>query len=430
MTCKEHRDLRILEPKIISKGYLFLNPIVLFYWAIHPDIRLFSKLCYLRSMETVFFCCCEKSIKAGGNCFVLGRTEFITNHPYCSSFTQLSISKGAVSSFSELGDDFHPLVTQIRILLRLRAMANNFDSVCGIPGKVDFGDFESEILTLETSEILFSLALKLRSFFSFYNFEWNIQISKNVENDNYWRTIEFEGLSGIADPFIVADKTSNFVFFEGFKRRSEYGKIYSAEISQHSENDFKVAMPELVLDAGAHVSFPYIFKREDSWYLIPESSAVGKLLILQAEFLSGPWKIIHSFDFGFPVLDPVIIQEGTNLRLLGSHKIQKDCSLGYLLQSFTSTSGLEGPWVKESNRSLWSDKNGRLGGMRMLNGEIELFTQSGCKGKYGHHLERIKLVDLFRKESTVFMMPAKNKRIHHFSSNATFKTRDIFQRIS
>ena len=432
LNCEKHLDFGILAPKIATNFFLFLNPLAIFYFLIHPDVRLFFKLCYSKHLAQIIFCCCEISTKPERLCYVLHRTDFLSENSNCSGFSKLSISTGKSSIFSELGDDYHPLVTQIRILLRLRAMANSFDLMPKNTDELESRSLITDTMKLDSRKILIFLLFKLSSLFNFRNPEWKIQVAKNLDSEDSWRTLKFRYLSGMADPFIVDDGTSDFIFFEGFKRRREHGKIYKVEINSNSEDEFEFGDAELIFDIGAHVSFPYVFNLEKKWYLIPESSAVNKLLILEAEGLSGPWIIKHSVDFGFSILDSVVIPDGPNLRLFGSRKINGDSSLGYLLQNFTSTSGLGGPWIKDENKGIWSDKKGRLGGVRTHNGKFEIFTQSGCKGNYGHHLEVTNLSDLFLfdKKSKVFMVPSKNERIHHFSSNTKFKTRDIFQRNS
>ena len=427
-TCEIHKNSDALELNFKHRWIDFINPLILVYLVLNPDLKLFLRICLTRNFSPQAFTCCDSTPKTEMAEFRFERTDFISAGSTCSGFSRLLIFRDDRYLVSDLGDEIHPLITQIKILLRLRAMADNFNEFSKPLERINYEISKGFPSITNHLSVIQAITEKLKSFLKLGNMEWKIQISGNKLNGVVWNTLRFPELEGIADPFLANEGEKHFVFFEGFKRKKEYGKIFRSRIDTALDGELLVDKPELIIDIGTHISFPYIFRSGGMWYLIPETSASKKVHIFAAEHLDGDWVNVLKMDFKFPILDPVIIEEAGRFRLIGSRKIIGDSSLSYLLQSFSSKSGISGPWIEDKGDYIWSSRNGRLGGVVEIDGEINLLTQSGCRSKYGHHLEISKISEIFlvNKRPDLFMLPKGNQRIHHFSSDSLYRTRDVF----
>ncbi len=72
-----------------------------------------------------------------------------------------------------------------------------------------------------------------------------------------------------ADPFIIQKENKYYIFIEEFLYKSNKGHISFIEIDEKGN----YAKPVKVIDKSYHLSYPFIFKNKDDYFLIPESQA-------------------------------------------------------------------------------------------------------------------------------------------------------------
>ena len=87
-----------------------------------------------------------------------------------------------------------------------------------------------------------------------------------------------------ADPFVVRDGERWWMFYEDFPYATRVGRIAVREMGPKGP----VGEPRVVLDPPTHLSYPFVFRHEGEWYLMPESNASKRLETFRAtEF---PWR--------------------------------------------------------------------------------------------------------------------------------------------
>ncbi len=87
-----------------------------------------------------------------------------------------------------------------------------------------------------------------------------------------------------ADPFVVRDGERWWMFYEEFPWATRRGRIAVREVSHRGP----VAETRVVLDLPTHLSYPFVFRHEGEWYLMPESNQSKRLELYRAvEF---PWR--------------------------------------------------------------------------------------------------------------------------------------------
>jgi len=90
----------------------------------------------------------------------------------------------------------------------------------------------------------------------------------------------------IADPFMVRKGTSWYMFFEVLNAANNQGDIGFAE----SSDGFHWHYGKIVLDEDFHLSYPYIFKYENDYYMIPESNEVKAVRLYRAVEFPTKWR--------------------------------------------------------------------------------------------------------------------------------------------
>jgi hypothetical protein len=97
-----------------------------------------------------------------------------------------------------------------------------------------------------------------------------------------------------ADPFVVDREGQHWLFFEDYEYQSRRGRIACACVSTGGE----VGEVRTVLEAGYHLSYPYIFSDRDDLYMIPESGAEGVVRLYRCENFPDRWSWIADLFHG------------------------------------------------------------------------------------------------------------------------------------
>lgn len=88
-----------------------------------------------------------------------------------------------------------------------------------------------------------------------------------------------------ADPILAEDRGKTWLFYEAVEQ--DHGHIEVAEVLP----DCTLGTPTVLLRDACHYSYPFVFRWEDSWYLIPESSAEREVRLYRAEEFPRKWTL-------------------------------------------------------------------------------------------------------------------------------------------
>jgi hypothetical protein len=91
---------------------------------------------------------------------------------------------------------------------------------------------------------------------------------------------------GWADPFPVYDAGRHYVFFEEFGLRGEpHGRICVVEIDAEGTP----GEPVPVLERDYHLSYPFVFAHEGTWYMVPETESRDAVELYRATRFPHEW---------------------------------------------------------------------------------------------------------------------------------------------
>ncbi len=89
-----------------------------------------------------------------------------------------------------------------------------------------------------------------------------------------------------ADPFPVVHEGRTFVFIEEQMFDEPFGHVSVMELRP----DRSLTTPRTVLERPHHLSYPFVFRWADQWYLLPESLEGGRLELLRATAFPYGWE--------------------------------------------------------------------------------------------------------------------------------------------
>ncbi len=91
-----------------------------------------------------------------------------------------------------------------------------------------------------------------------------------------------------ADPILVQEGSKTFLFYEACHKGK--GVIEVIELFENGE----VSEPSIILEKEYHLSYPFVFKEKDKWYMIPESSANNTVDLYVAKKFPYEWEKIRT----------------------------------------------------------------------------------------------------------------------------------------
>jgi hypothetical protein len=138
----------------------------------------------------------------------------------------------------------------------------------------------------------------------------------------------------VADPFMVYENHSWYMFFEVLNKSKHKGEIGLAT----SEDGLKWAYKQIILDEPFHLSFPYVFKWQGEYYMIPESTRAWSIRLYKAVNFPTGWSYMGTLLKG-PYVDSTIFRFHDKWWLLTCSRPNDTLSLYYADE-------LLGPWIE------------------------------------------------------------------------------------
>ena len=88
-----------------------------------------------------------------------------------------------------------------------------------------------------------------------------------------------------ADPFIVEENGTYYVLCELMDIKTSHGLLGLAELNPGGKTYVRP-----IADLGCHVSYPNVFKVQDTWYMIPETSGRKTIELYQSVHFPDKWE--------------------------------------------------------------------------------------------------------------------------------------------
>jgi hypothetical protein len=263
-----------------------------------------------------------------------------------------------------------------------------------------------------------------------YNFKgkWKTMILKK----NFMYEINNE--SNLADPFIMSYNKKNYIFAEEFNL-NEKGVISCYEIKTDSYLKYSN-----ILKNNKHMSFPFVFKNSNNFYLSPETSQFRDIRIYKNIKFPKKWILKKIIVKNIDAVDNIIFYKNNLWWLITSTRLGVNCNYQNYLLIFYAKDLFSNKWSEHKlNPIYFEKKNARNGGFMQEKSNIYRVTQEFKKNFYGYKININKILRIDksqfkeRKVSEInpnFNFLKKNKflGIHHLNKKKNFYVFDVFKK--
>lgn len=189
----------------------------------------------------------------------------------------------------------------------------------------------------------------------------------------------------VVDPFMLWENPTWYMFFEVVNAETKYGDIGLAT----SEDGLNWTYEQIVLDEGFHLSYPYVFKWQNEYYMIPESNQANSVRLYKADDFPVQWRFVGTLLDGNDYVDSSISHFNDKWWLFTA-TTQNDTLHLYYAQE------LLGPWMEHPESPIIEgDANIARPGGRVLvfNGRIFRYTQDD-QPTYGNQVRAFEITEL------------------------------------
>lgn len=223
-----------------------------------------------------------------------------------------------------------------------------------------------------------------------------------------------------ADPQLIVHNGKNHVFFEEFSKSKNKGHICTMTIDENGHSE-----PKKIIEESHHLSYPNIFKFEDTFYMIPESSQKRTIDLYKCEKFPLKWKFEKTLMKNVTAVDNTIFYFNKKWWLFSVIAMIEGAIPGDELFLFYSDTPISTEWTPHPKNPIISDvRNARPGG-HIFEYERKIIrpTQNSMKG-YGHAINLNEIQKLteneFEEKQFKTLEPNWNekvKAIHTFEYN-------------
>ena len=191
--------------------------------------------------------------------------------------------------------------------------------------------------------------------------------------------------SFVADPFFI-HANQWFMFFEVWNPRSEQGVIGLAT----SGNGFEWRYERVVLSEEFHLSYPYVFEWQNTYYMTPETLGANAVCLYRADEFPAHWSLAAKLIDG-PCADPSIVRFADLWWLfVCSTPYRHDTLRLYFADNLT------GPWREHPRSPLVRGDKCRArpaGRILNFNNKLVRFAQE-CAPQYGTRVRAFDILEL------------------------------------
>lgn len=191
----------------------------------------------------------------------------------------------------------------------------------------------------------------------------------------------------VADPFLVSEKDSFYIFYEALEAVTGQGVIAVATSADGRRWEYK----GVVLDEPFHLSYPCVFKWRGDYYMIPEAATTRSVRLYRAVHFPYRWEFVQKLIDQ----DDKLFKDNTIFEHEGRWWLFSETMGNRVLRLYYAETPL-GPWT-EHPRSPVVNGNPEIarpgGSVVNLDGRLYRFAQDDAK-YYGRRVWAIEITKL------------------------------------
>ncbi len=233
----------------------------------------------------------------------------------------------------------------------------------------------------------------------------------------------------LADPFLVEHEAKTFCFVEDFESKSKKGRISCLEIHENTVTDVKVCLEE-----PFHLSFPYVFKFNNEFYMCPETCESNQIRVYKAINFPYDWKLEKVIMENVRAADTLLFEMHGRWWMLTNIDPSRVGDNSSELYLYSAESPLSTNWVAHPSNPIYVDScKARNGGILVDQVTIYRVAQMQTFDTYGAsiRINRIDEIgrDVYKETLVASISPDYLPNIlgtHHISGTAKFSALDFY----
>ena len=253
--------------------------------------------------------------------------------------------------------------------------------------------------------------------------EWFVAY-RNKDTEE-WKIADAPANQWCADPFVFEDADDCYIFVEQYLKDKDKGCIgYYKFIDGIPVNQ------GIVIENGYHMSYPDVFCYNNTYYMIPESSANNTVDLYMAERFPDKWKKVKTLIRDEKYVDSTFFSDNSGCYLL-AYKLSN-----YEVHVFSLD--LEKRTVELISKKRYKQNIGRPGGRLFVEDGRLMRPAQDCSKKYGEELIIYQVDELNRDgrllEHEVRRINAgdlriekKPDRVHQFTRVNNYNVIDVYK---
>ena len=191
--------------------------------------------------------------------------------------------------------------------------------------------------------------------------------------------------SFVADPFMVHEKDTWYLFFEAMNEDTKQGDIALAT----SKDGFHWKYQKVVLDEPFHLSYPYVFKWQDEYYMVPETKHANSVRLYKSVNFPFQWVFVGNLLDNVGYVDNSLFYYNKKWWMFATSGKNEFLHLYY-------ADNLRGPWTEHPKSPVVrEDPNTARSGGRVLvtDGKIIRYAQDDYPA-YGNQIRAFEILKL------------------------------------
>ena len=227
----------------------------------------------------------------------------------------------------------------------------------------------------------------------------------------------------LADPFLIKHKNETYCFAEEYDQQKKRGHIVCINLNNRELNK------KIVISENFHLSFPFIFKFKNNYFMCPESSNISEIRLYKSISFPFEWKFYKTIIKNINAVDNIIFKKN-NLWWLFTNIDRSNCKdYSHDLSIFYSKHGpLTNKWkLHPKNPIKINSSESRNAGIIFYKKKIVRVSQEQGFDNYGeninfHEIKSLNtknyLEKIFKNKNYLRIRKVLNKPdIHHYSEN-------------
>ena len=184
-----------------------------------------------------------------------------------------------------------------------------------------------------------------------------------------------------ADPFIIFKNNMYYVFFEEYIYRKNKAHISFLTINQ----DGTYSNPKKVLEKPYHLSYPFIFKNDEKYYMIPESTSSNTIDVYECSKFPEKWNFCKTLIQNVTATDSTLFYKDEKWWLFTSLTNYQNKKRKNELFLFYSDNPVGDKWISHPKNPIVSNVKGSRSAGKIFeeNGRIIRPAQDGSI-RYGY----------------------------------------------